>query len=152
MARDLTWNNISDNCVYIISEYNDSAENAFERNKIRKALNDKKTPQLLTEIDQELSSLYADIYQIDLYVYRAKKDNTIIEIELLRKSSLDAEYRKTIQDNPPSLHCKVAMPSYYQNKKEKFDIHWQNGTLGHWWKMLRWRQALKKEMKKRNPN
>ncbi len=71
-----------------------------------------------------------------------------MEIEILEKSELDVEYRKTVLNDSPMLHCKVAIPPYSNfDKKDKFDINWQIGTFEYKWKMFWWRRKMKKKMK-----
>jgi hypothetical protein len=69
LARDSSFNDISDDCMFIISEIKHSDKNFFEQYKIRKLINDKKTPKILTDMIGELESLYANLYDVNLYVY-----------------------------------------------------------------------------------
>ncbi|NJM80667.1 MAG: hypothetical protein HC854_15580, partial [Flavobacterium sp.] len=58
MACNLCWNTISKNCFYILSEIDEtSGKNLFERNKIRKRVNDSISPKSLQEITQDLALL-----------------------------------------------------------------------------------------------
>ncbi|HMS67974.1 MAG TPA: hypothetical protein PKD18_07540 [Saprospiraceae bacterium] len=144
MARDSSFNRISDNCSYIISEIKHSDKNFFEQTKIRKLYNDKKTPKSFADIIADLEKLYPDLYDVNLYVYKADKDSTIIEIQYFPRSSHDTEYQKISAGQETMLHCKVALPSYASEKKDKFDINWEHGTLNHKWKMFWWRRKTKK--------
>jgi hypothetical protein len=148
MARDSSFNNISDNCSFIISEIKHSDKNFFEQTKIRKADNDEKTPKSLADIVAELEKLYPNLYDVNLYVYKADKDSTIIEIQYFPRSSHDIEYQKISATQETMLHCKVALPSYARETKEKFDINWEHGTLNHKWKMFWWRQKTKRYLRK----
>ena len=148
IARDSSFNDISDNCFYIISEIKHSDKNFFEQTKIRKADNDKKTPKSFADIIADLEKLYPNLYDVNLYVYKANKDSTIIEIQYFPRSSLDAEYQKTSATQETMLHCKVSIPSYASTTKEKFDINWEHGTLNHLWKMFWWRRYLRKQGRK----
>lgn len=146
LARESSYNKISDNCKFIISEIKHSDENFFERNKIRKTVNNKKTPKPLIDIIAELENLYSNLYDVNLYVYKANKNLTIIEIQYFPSTSLDIEYQKTIATKETMLHCKIAIPPYASDNKEKFDINWQLGTLNHKWKMFWWKRKTKKHL------
>lgn len=140
MARELSWNDISGNCRYIISEIKEYQVNFFEERKIRIAENNKKNPVPLVDMMPVLMDLYSNLYDINLYVYNAKKELTIIDIRYYQKSSLEPDYGKTVQEDAPMLHCKVEMPPYYDEKKIKFDINWVHNSLNHRWKMFWWRR------------
>lgn len=47
------------------------------------------------------------------------------------------------------LLCKVPIPYYADQTKEKFNINWQLGTFDHKWKMFWWKLEMKKELKRR---
>ncbi len=149
MARESSFNNISDNCKFIISEIKHSDKNYFEQNKIRKKDNDKKTPKPLTDTIVELETMYENLYDVNLYVYKADSHSTIIEIQYFPRSSHDIDYQKISATQETMLHCKVAVPAYASDNKEKFDINWQLGTLNHKWKMFWWQRKTKKYLKSR---
>ncbi len=149
LARDSSFNKISDNCKFIISEIKHSDKNFFEQNKIRKTYNDKKTPKPLAEIIVELEILYPNLYDVNLYVYKADKYSTIIEIQYFPRSSLDIEYQKTYATQETMLHCKVAIPAYASDNKIKFDINWQLETINHKWKMFWWQWKTRKYLESR---
>lgn len=149
LARDSSFNDISDNCKFVISEIKHSDKNFFEQNKIRKSINDKKIPKPLTDIIGELETLYVNLYDVNLYVYKASKYSTIIEIQYFPRSSLDIEYQKTSATQETMLHCKVSIPAYASDNKEKFDINWQLGTTNHKWKMFWWQWKTKKYLESR---
>lgn len=144
MAKDLCWNNLSDNLVYIISKIPNSGGNFKEEEKIRKELNDKTIPMSFDEVINKLLIQYENLYDINLYIYKANKNNTIIDIRYYPISSLDKEYQLTVKNNPPMLHCKVAMPPYKKN--EKFDINWEHGGVRHAWNKYWGRKKAKKEI------
>ena len=149
MARNLTWNEISNDCRYILTEIIDSDKNFFEQRKLRKRLNDLKIPKDLNLIVPDLKTVFDNIYDLNLYVYKAKAEQTIIEIQYYPKSSLDKVYFEKVKNNKPMLHCKIATPPYADDNKIKFDINWEHGGLRHEWKMFWWRQEIKKEIKKK---
>lgn len=132
IASDLAWNTISDNCLYIISNLKEQDEEFGVRRKLEKARSEKLAPQYLADIMPQMLKLYPDLYDINLFVYKASNERTIIEIGYYPKSALDEDYRKTIENNPPMLHSKVSHPFYYHfNGKKKFDINWQNNSLSY---------------------
>lgn len=145
MARDLSFNDISDNCKFIISEIKESDKNFFEQNKIRKTENDKKTPKSRADIIVELETLYSNLYDVNLYIFKADKNSTLIEIQYFPRSSHDIDYQKTSAKQETMLHCKVATPLYSSDNKEKFDINWQLGTLNHHWKMFWWKWKTRQQ-------
>lgn len=149
LARDASFNTISDNCNYILSEIKNGDKNFFDQNKIRKTENDKKTPKPLTDIIVELESLYPNLYDVNLYVYKAGKNSTLIEISYFPRSSLNADYQKNTATREPMLHCKVAIPVYASENREQFDINWQHDTINHKWNMFWWRRKIKKQLKSR---
>jgi len=146
LARESSFNDISENCTCIISEIKHSDKNFFDQYKIRKADNDKKKPKLLTDIIVDLETLFPNLYDVNLYVYKADKNSTLIEIQYFPRSSLDIEYQKTSATQETMLHCKVAIPPYASDSKEKFDINWQLGTINHKWKMFWWQRKTKKHL------
>jgi hypothetical protein len=125
MARELTWNKISDNCKFILSEIKNSDGNFQTERKLRIKENDLKVPVTLEELMPALQNLYNNVYDLNLYVYRSGKDLTIIDIRCYLKSSLDADYRAMVIDNEPMLHCKIPMPASPGSKNVKFDINWE---------------------------
>lgn len=149
MARNLTWNEISNDCRYILTEIVDSDKNFFEQRKLRKRLNDSKIPRDLNLIVPDLKTIFENIYDLNLYVYKAKAEQTIIEIQYYPKSNLNKDYLEKVKDNKPMLHCKIATPPYAVDNKVKFDINWELGGLRHEWKMFWWRQNVKRELRKR---
>lgn len=152
MARDLTFNKISSNCFFITSEIERSERNSFEQNKIRINSNNKKTPKTLADVIPDIEKLYDNIYDLNLYVYKAQKKQTIIEIQYYPRSSLDTDYLKKTETIETMLHWKVYTPPYYFENEEKFDIHWQFDTLNHKWKMFWWNRKFNKIIQQSNLN
>jgi hypothetical protein len=139
LARGISFNSISDNCQFIISEIKHSDKNFFEQNKIRKTENDKKTPKPLNEIIIELEKLYENLYDINLYIYKAEKNSTIIEICYFTRSSLEIEYQKISETQETMLHVKIHIPPYLIDKSKKFDINWQLRPFYTNWKLFWWK-------------
>ena len=126
MAREMTHNEISNNYKFILTGIKSSRHNAHVERKLNKIENDKKSPVRLEEMMPTLQSLYENLYDINLHIYRATKELTVIDIRYYPKSSLDEDYRQKVQNNPPMLHCKIAIPFWLSDKKGKFDINWEH--------------------------
>lgn len=126
MARSLTRNKISDNYKLILTEIKDCSENFHEQRKINKLVNDEKVPMTLTELMPTLQKLYNNFYDINLHIYKATRNITIIDFRYYPKSSLDQDFRVKVSNNTPMLHCKVTQPPWLSDKKETFDINWEH--------------------------
>jgi hypothetical protein len=142
MARKLSWNKISDNCRFILTEIKDSHENFHVQRVLRKRENDRKVPKTLEELMPDLQQLYDDFYEINLHIYIATKNMTIIDFRYFPKSSLDEEYRQLVLPNPPMLHCKVEQPPRLSEKNGKFDINWEHKQWLINWKLFWSRRKL----------
>ncbi|MCO5949161.1 hypothetical protein [Mucilaginibacter flavidus] len=126
----MTWNNIADNCLFILSEYGGASGASA-----RKLANDKKEPKTLVELMPDLLELYDKVYAFDFFIYKSSKNQTIIEIEYTSK------WPDIAQSMTPSLHAKVSIPFYatevYTSEtKRKFDINWQQNNWRHKWNMF----------------
>jgi hypothetical protein len=135
LAEISCWNKISSNLTFILSDYNEFTNTNFHlEKKSRNVINKKKSPQEFEKIIEILKKEYSDLYDISLYVFKAKKEETIIEIQYYRKSNLDKDFFETVRHNPPMLHSKISLPVYVKNK-EKFDINWEHRRrFSHIWK------------------
>lgn len=151
LARDLSFSYISDNCLYIITKISDNAKNFHDRNKIRLKENSLKVPKSLSQILPDLEALYSNFYDVNLYIYKADKQVTIIEIQYYPRSSLEMEYNEKTEFQESMLHCKVSLPAYHIDTKEKFDINWEFEPLNHRWKMFWWKRKIKNQIKNRWP-
>ncbi|MCB9046651.1 MAG: hypothetical protein H6550_11020 [Chitinophagales bacterium] len=149
MAREHTWNRISDNTRFILSEIHDSEQNLFEATRLKQKENNKKDTASLKEILPQLLEMFDNLYDINLEIYKTTKHYTIIDIRCYLKSSLDEKYRKSVAEKTPMLHCKIPYPPWLWDKKEKFDINWQHKTYLNQWKMLIARFKLKVESSRR---
>ena len=154
MARNHSWNSISDECLYIIRRIKDfQTEYLFKSLKIRKKENETKKPKTVLEIASDLKNLYENLFVVDLYVYKSTSKLTIIEIQYYSKLSLEKEYFKKVKDNNPMLHCKVSIPPYLKDEESKFDINWELCGLRYtwniyWWGIkLWWMKITKKNLK-----
>ena len=151
LARECCWNEISNDCVYIISEIKDSPEKNFNEQRIdRNQLNKDKTPKSFECTISHLAGIYSNLYDINLYVYKAEKKRTIVEIRYYPKSFLDIEYYEKVKNNEPMLHCKVSHPPYLsETNPAKFDINWEFGGMKQSWKMFWGRRKARKEMRRK---
>lgn len=149
IARSLTWNNLSENYSFIITEVKTSNETLQEQRKANKKVNDQKTPVSFIELMRTVRTLYPYLYDVNLEIYRAKRNITIIDFRYYPKSSLNQDYKQAISNNPPMLHCKIAHPPAFP-ENEKFDINWQHyeNMSG----LKRWRLKLKTILKKSYEN
>ena len=133
MAKEMTWNKLSDNCKFILTEIKESQEDFHVQRQLRKQENDKKIPVSLQVLMPTLQSLYDDFYDINLYIYKATKKLTIIDIRYYPKSSLAEDFRQNVLHRLPMFHCKVSLPPWLSEKKEKFDINWElNEGMNKW--------------------
>ena len=136
LARELSFNTISDNCLYIISEIPKEIFDKGAKRRISKRKGRIKKPVELNEVIADMEILYPILYDVNLVIYKSKKNITIIEIRYFSRNSLDVEYRKLVENNPPMLHCKVVYPPYHKDG-EKVDINWEIGNLRHHWNMFK---------------
>ncbi len=146
IARDSCWNKLSENLVYIVSEIPNTTTDFKNEAKIRKKLNDRMIPMSFDQAINQLLSLYDNLYDINLYIYKANKNNTIIDIRYYPKSSLVQEPQQAAINRPPMLHCKVANPPYKKN--EKFDVNWEHGGLIHALNKYWGRKRARKEIER----
>ncbi|MFH6992428.1 hypothetical protein [Flavobacterium sp. FlaQc-48] len=135
------WNAISRNLMFILSNISEAeGENFFIQRSNRNKLNKKKIPKSFKEVTISLKEIYDLIYDVNLHVYKSEKHRTIIEISYFLKSELPPDYIKTIVNNPPMLHCKIALPPYLNNKKNKFDVNWELGGIRYNWNIFWWKK------------
>ena len=134
LAEKSCWNKISTNLTFILSDSNEFTGTNFHLiRKSRNIINNKKSPQEFEKVIEILQKEYSDLYDINLYIFKAKKKETIIEIQYYRKSNLDKNFFETVKDNPPMFHSKISKPIYVIGG-EKFDINWEHGGVVHKWK------------------
>lgn len=126
LAADRAWNKINHNCKFILTPIINSEDNFKAQRQLLTKQNDKKIPVTLEEILPLLRNIYNDLYDINLYIYRAGKRSTIIDIRYYSKSLFEEDHRKKISADPPMLHCSVSLPPWLKNDKEKFDINWEH--------------------------
>ncbi|TZF93642.1 hypothetical protein FW781_18280 [Chryseobacterium panacisoli] len=136
-------NSVSPNLFFILSDCNEfESSNASEQRVFRHRINNSKTLLTLDAVLDVLQKEFDDLYDVTLYVFRATRRETIIEIQYYRKSNFDADYFSVVKDNLPRFHSKIAMPVYAW-EEEKFDVNWESGGgMHHMWKTFLWRNFL----------
>ena len=80
------------NCSYIISKIKDLELRSDEQFALKISDNKFKVLQKLADLISELEKLYDFFYDVNLYVYKAKHDKTIVEICYYSRLSLNPEY------------------------------------------------------------
>jgi hypothetical protein len=145
IAKELTWNKFSDNYKFILTEIKNNEENFHIQRRLAKKENDLKIPVTLQELLPTLENLYDDFYDINLQIYKATKDLTTIDFRYYPRSSLDTDFRQKALHNQPMFHCKVSMPPWLTDKKEKFDINWEHREVLTKWKLFWTRLKLKNQ-------
>ncbi|AZA83331.1 hypothetical protein C1637_21620 [Chryseobacterium lactis] len=110
-----------------------TGENLKERDEFRKRINNSKELLDLDSAAELLSKEYSDLYDVNLYIFRSFKRETIIEIRFYRKSNFDPDYFALVKDTPPMFHSKITMPIYAE-EAIKFDVNWESGGgFNHAW-------------------
>ncbi|WP_126650412.1 hypothetical protein [Chryseobacterium aureum] len=132
-------NRIPPDLLFILSDQKDwQGINSYER----KRMNHSKVPLIIDSAVENLYTELDDLYDVNLYIFRAGKKETIIEIQYCRKSDFDADYFASVKDDPPMFHSKITKPVYAW-EGGKFDVNWESGGgLHHVWKSFVWRKFL----------
>lgn len=126
MARDLTTNDISDNCFFILTDIEHVDLHPLLKRRLDKVRNDAKTPLPFNQMMAQLLAIYSDLYDINLEVYLAQPGFTVVEARYFRRSAMDENTRLQLMSYGPMLHCKVAHPPGYMDNKQRFDINWRH--------------------------
>lgn len=131
LAKMSCRNTISGNIFYIVSDFNEyKGENGTEQRGLRNRINNSKELLGLDAVVEILKKNYHDLYDVNLYIFRSFKRETIIEIQFYRKSNFDADYFALIKDHPPMFHSKISIP-VYALEGGKFDVNWESGGGWH---------------------
>lgn len=140
MANESSIQPISDNCQFFLSEIeiNSVPKGRFTKQKFTGRLS------TFDEVYAELEHMHDNLYDINLFVFKAHRKKTTIEVKYLLKSSLKHAYPDSITDKPPMIHAKVATPPY-RLSNEKFDINWEFGRIRARWKLLIWKLSYHRE-------
>lgn len=145
LARDCCWNKFSDEVAYIISEIEDEGEGGWQKIIESRRNKDKLKPMDFAAMMKYVEEIYPEIHDINLFVHKAEKYRTIVDVRYFLKSKAVCE---TKLETPSMLHAKIAIPPYRGNDSHKFDVHWEFGGLRHQWKMFLWRKEMKRKRKK----
>jgi hypothetical protein len=134
LGRTLTQNDISDHCLFILTEITDEPTNAHQRRRVIKRLNDAKQPLPLADLAPALHQLHGNLHDINLYIYRTTSELTIVDIRYYPRSSLAQTYRAQVAELPPMLHLKVATPPWLALAEPlpQFDINWERRVTWAW--------------------
>lgn len=96
------------------------------------------------EASLQLFSLYPDIYDLVVTVFRSIKRETIVEFSYLLKSSLDDNQQKVAKNVEPMFHTRVFYPLFWGDKTEKFDVNWEHQEWRNWWRRIVWKWKIYK--------
>ncbi|MCS4303990.1 hypothetical protein [Chryseobacterium sp. BIGb0232] len=133
LAKMNCWNKISPDFVFIVSDFNEFERlNFFEQRKARNKINKHKDVLGLDSVIEILSKEYHDLYDITLYIFKAGRKETIIEIQYYRKSNFEPDYFAIVKKEPPMFHSKISLPNYVV-KGRKFDVNWELGGVRDSW-------------------
>lgn len=144
LAKTHCWNSVSDNLFFIVSDFNEFGSGFREYRASRSRINNSKTRLNLDSAVEILHKEMEDLYDVILYIFKANKKETILEIQYYRKSNLKPDYLALVEDNAPVFHSKIPMP-IYALEGGKFDLNWESGGgIHHAWKNFWWRNFLYK--------
>jgi hypothetical protein len=134
LGRTLTRNDISDHCLFILSEITDEPTNAHQQRRVTKRLNDAKQPLPLADLAPALHQLHGNLHDVNLSIYRATREVTIVDVRYYPRLSLAPAYRAQVADLPPMLHVKVATPPWLAlvEPLPQFDINWERRVTWAW--------------------
>lgn len=117
---------IYNQCEYILSEIeNSNFINLEEIRRSRINSNLLKNSKTIEEATNEISSIFSDLYDINLHIFQSSKSLIVIDVRYFLKSKLDKQYQKQVIDFEPTLHIKISMPQFQQEQKKRFDINWE---------------------------
>ena len=145
LARSLARNRISDNCLFILSEITDEPTDAHQRRRLTKRLNEAKHPVPLADLAPALHQLHSNFHDINLFIYRAATEITIVDVRYYPRSSLSPTYQAQVAHQPPMLHVKVATPPWVAlaQPQLKFDINWERHVTWTWWRTWWFRHTFR---------
>ncbi|WP_052595239.1 hypothetical protein [Aureispira sp. CCB-QB1] len=145
IAEEMCWNKISKNTTFAITLDNEKEWKPWkEKIKAKRKLLKEITEIPFNNAVAFLKKKKLDIYLIELYILKALKNKTIIEIRIRYKNQLDKTYINNISTELPLKHCKIAIPPYIKNKSQKFDINWEFGSLEYKIQMFLWKRRKNK--------
>jgi hypothetical protein len=136
LAKQITYNNISNNCTFVLSEIKNSDSFSFEGQKIRILENNKKEHLEFEAVFIALEKIYPQLHDINFYIHKSTKNLTIIDIRYYLKSSLGEALSLNAKEAEPMIHSKISLPLFLSDKREKFDINWEHRVLYTKWKLF----------------
>jgi hypothetical protein len=148
MAKETTYNNISDNYTFILNEIKNSDTNYFEGQRKRIKENNRQPKIDFKEVVKQLLKIYPNLHDINFYIHKSTKHLTHIDVRYYLKSSLGEEFEQKEKNNAQMIHCKISIPPYQSDKKEKFDINWEHQTISTRWKLYWAKKRQKNEIRK----
>ena len=135
LAKGTCKGNFSENVTYILSEIDPNPlGTAFDHRKKRVRENNKKLPIAFEEASEKIAAQYANLYDVQLFIHRARREQLII-----LKTALSEEHQKRVSDQEPMYHVKVSIPPYRLNETEKFDVNWEHTIWNTRWRLF-WRK------------
>ncbi len=140
-AEKMTKNKISHNCKFIISEIKPLSENLIVERALRIKENNKKRPCSLDDLMPHILSLYPNFYDVNLSIFKATRNETIIDISYFSRDSLDSSFKELVKDKPCMWHFKISQPPWIDDSNKKFDINWEHYGLRT--RFLTWLQRHK---------
>lgn len=143
-ARQLTWNDFSDNIYFvIIPNALDDSDHLDNDERINLAQRKDELNKLLTinEVIERLCFLEKVPVWINVSVYKATKRKTIIELMTSRRFRKD-DYMHKNTGFPP-FHIAIPTPPYQKNN-ERFDINWKHNKLKLKWNAWLWNYRNRK--------
>ncbi len=145
IAREKCNNNFSDNIEFVIRRFDVADLDFFALNKLRKETYEKSTKLPVDKVVQELYSDLSGLLWIDLMIYKAEKNRTIIEVLLIKRQSNESVGDQELR---PSFHGGISTPQYAADSNDRFDVNWQQNTFNHRLKFFLWKIKTKKELKR----
>jgi len=140
IAREKCLYNFSENVEFVIRKFDASDMNYSEMLKLRKKIYEE-TPKLsIVEVVQKLTEELNDLSWIDLILYKAEKNKSIFEVQLIKKPKDKPTDAETMNI---SFHGGFPIPQYASNTVKKFDINWQQNSFEHKWKQFWWKVKIK---------
>ncbi|MFN7119346.1 MAG: hypothetical protein ACK4TA_21285 [Saprospiraceae bacterium] len=153
LARQYCWNTIAPKVRYIIRKVDTAKIEGMDLWQRKQWENRILKNSPILSLEQAVKVLHQDwnnIYLIELYIFHAKKKETLVEIEVLEKSELEETYQETLINHIPTFHCKINMPLYLPfNSTERFDINWHLKNLDFHWRMFWFKRKMRKYFKQR---
>lgn len=143
MAQSLTYNQLSNNYLYIFSEITNDPTLQTEPARFEWLLRQQPIPCPLADIMPEVLAQYTNLHDINLYIHQAKRYTTVIAIRFYPRSALTVDYQQAIAYQPPMLHTKLPIPYWVDSPSLKFDVNWKVHapvtSLKRWTLTQKWR-------------